>query len=107
MAGLPPFAHLALMRAEARTAEAARAFLEAAAEVASGLPGATDLLIYPPVPTTIARVAGVERMQMLVEGNVRSQLQRVLSPWMAALPSLRAAHKGVLRWALDVDPLAI
>jgi primosomal protein N' (replication factor Y) len=46
-------------------------------------------------------------MQMLVEGNARSQLQRVLSPWMAELPSLRGVHKGVLRWALDVDPLAI
>ena len=44
---------------------------------------------------------------MLVEASSRPQLQRVLSPWMAALPSLRATHKGVLRWALDVDPLAI
>ena len=32
-AGLPPFAHLALLRAEARTAEAAQAFLQAAAEL--------------------------------------------------------------------------
>ena len=107
MAGLPPFVHLALLRAEARTAEGAKAFLQAAADLAAEQPGAAELLIYPPVPATIARVANVERMQMLVEAGTRGQLQRVMAPWMAALPALRSAHKGVLRWALDVDPLAI
>ena len=34
MAGLPPYSHLAILRADARTAEAARAFLQAAAELA-------------------------------------------------------------------------
>ena len=33
-AGLPPFSHLALLRAEARTADAARSFLQAAAQAA-------------------------------------------------------------------------
>ena len=107
MAGLPPYAHLALLRGEARTAEAARAFLQAAADVAAELPGASELLIYPPVPTSVARVANVERMQMLVEGRSRALLQRVLTPWMARLPALRGEHKAVLRWALDVDPLSI
>ena len=107
MAGLPPFAHLALLRADARTPEAARAFLQAAAEVAAQLPGAGDLLIYPPVPLHVARVANMERMQMLIEAASRSVLQRVLSPWMAALPALRSEHKAVARWALDVDPLEI
>ncbi len=107
VAGLPPFTHLALLRAEARTAEAAQAFLDAAAERAVPLPGADQLLIYPPVPTSVARVADVERMQMLIEAPTRGVLQRVLTPWLDGLPSLRSAHKGVLRWALDVDPLAI
>lgn len=106
-AGLPPFTHLALLRAEARTPQAAQAFLDAAAEQASALPGADALLIYPPVPNSIARVADVERMQMLVEAPTRGALQRVLAPWVDALPSLRPQHKAVLRWALDVDPLAI
>jgi len=107
MAGLPPFAHLALLRAEARTAEAAKDFLQAAAELAAQIPGASELLIYPAVPTSVARVANVERMQMLIEASSRGVLQRVLTPWMALLPSLRSQHKAVLRWALDVDPLAI
>ena len=107
MAGLPPFTHLALLRAEARTVEAARDFLQAASDLANQFDGADQLLIYPPVPTSVARVANVERMQMLMEAPTRGVLQRVLTSWVASLPSLRGAHKGVLRWALDVDPLAI
>lgn len=107
MAGLPPFSHLALLRAEARTAQAAREFLQAAADLAGQIPGANELLIYPVVPHHIARVANVERMQMLVESSTRGNLQRVLRPWVDELTRLKSQHKGVLRWALDVDPLAI
>jgi primosomal protein N' (replication factor Y) len=106
-AGLPPYTHLALLRAEARDADAASAFLRAAAESAAELPGAGDVMIYPPVPPPVARVANVERMQMLVESNSRTALQRLLGAWQPALLALRAQHKGVLRWAVDVDPLAI
>jgi primosomal protein N' (replication factor Y) (superfamily II helicase) len=106
-AGLPPFSHLALLRAEAKTASAALDFLQAATELAYRLPGFEQLLLYPPVPTSVARIADIERMQMLVESPSRMLLQRILVPWMNQLPSLRTAHKGVLRWALDVDPLAI
>ncbi|MCR5884329.1 primosomal protein N' [Rhizobacter sp. J219] len=107
MAGLPPFSHLALLRAEARTAQAAKDFLQAAAELAAQIPGASELLIYPPVPHHVARVANVERMQMLVESSTRGSLQRVLRPWVGELTRLKSQHKAVLRWALDVDPLAI
>jgi primosomal protein N' (replication factor Y) len=106
-AGLPPHTHLALLRAEARDADAATAFLRAAAEAAAQLPGAADVMVYPPVPPPVARVANVERMQMLVESPSRGALQRLLTAWQPALLALRAQHKGVLRWAVDVDPLAI
>ena len=106
-AGLPPFSHLALLRAEARSADAAAAFLRAAAEVCATLAGAGDVMVYPPVPPPIARVANIDRMQMLVEAASRSALQRLLAAWLPPLHLLRAQHKGVLRWAVDVDPLAI
>jgi primosomal protein N' (replication factor Y) (superfamily II helicase) len=103
-AGLPPFAHLALLRAEGRTAEAATAFLDAAAGLAADHAGVT---VYPPVPPPVSRVADVERMQMLVDSPSRAALQRMLAAWVPGLQALRAVHKGVLRWAVDVDPLAI
>ncbi|MBC8056064.1 MAG: primosomal protein N', partial [Rhizobiales bacterium] len=93
MAGLPPFSHLATLRADARTPEAARAFLQAAAELATTLPGADQVMVYPPVPLSVARVADVERMQMLVESASRMALQRFLALWLPALHSLRRAHK--------------
>ena len=103
-AGLPPFSSLALLRAEARTAEAAAGFLADAAELAGQLGSVT---VYGAVPPHVSRVAGVERLQMLLESPSRSTLQRTLAAWMPQLQSLRARHKGVLRWAVDVDPLAI
>jgi len=102
-ASLPPFSHLALLRAEARTAEAAQAFLVAAAELAQS----EGVLIYPPVPHAVARVANVERMQMLMEAAQRSRLQSFLRVWVPQLIALKREHKTVLRWAVDVDPLAI
>ena len=53
------------------------------------------------------KVADVERMQMLVESPSRVGLQRMLAAWLPGLHELRARHKGLLRWAVDVDPLAI
>lgn len=107
LANMPPFSHLALVRAEARTAEAAREFLDEAARLLQALPGADELFVYAAVPTAIARVANVERMQMLVESSSRALLQSLLAQWIAPLHALRTAHKGVLRWAVDVDPLAV
>jgi primosomal protein N' (replication factor Y) (superfamily II helicase) len=104
-AGMPPFSFQALVRADARTQEAAQAFLTAAAQAAEALPGADQVTVYPAVPLTVQRVANVERAQMLVESPSRTALQRFLAAWQAQLHAVR--DKTVLRWAVDVDPLAI
>jgi primosomal protein N' (replication factor Y) len=46
---------------------------------------------------------------MLVESPSRKALQTFLSHWHEVLHATRqtAAGKGLLRWAVDVDPLAI
>ena len=106
-AGLPPFAHLALLRAEARDGAVAQAFLRAVAEVAATMAEGADVMIYPPVPPAVARVANIERMQMLIESASRARLQRFLSAWLPKLQAQRGAFKGLARWAIDVDPLAI
>jgi primosomal protein N' (replication factor Y) len=103
-AGLPPFASLALLRAEGRTVAAASGFLREASELAAQHAGVT---VYPPVPPHVAKVADVERMQMLVESPSRTALQRMLAAWLPGLHDIRSRHKGLLRWAVDIDPLAI
>jgi len=110
-AGLPPYSHLAVLRAEAKTVAAARGFLVAAAEVAPAAGAGTEVMVYAPVPLGIARVADVERMQMLVESPSRQALQAMLRAWLPLLASLRqerhAPEQRLLRWAVDVDPLTI
>jgi primosomal protein N' (replication factor Y) len=107
-AGMPPFSFQALLRADARTPEAALAFLDAAALQAQALPGAQEVLIYPPVPAPIHRIADVERSQMLVEASGRVTLHRLLAQWLPALQGLSSEPATrVLRWALDVDPISI
>ena len=106
-AGLPPFSHLALLRAEARDPAVALAWLKDATLAGAALPAAAGVTIYPPVPLTVSKVAGIERLQLLIEAESRVQLQRLLADWMPSLHSLRRQHKGLARWAIDVDPLAI
>lgn len=109
-AGLPPFSHLALLRAEAPTMEAARNFLQAASQWGASLPQADAVMLYPPVPPAVARVADVERMHMLIESPSRRALQQFLSLWLPQLHILRRQAKGelrILRWAVDIDPLMI
>ncbi len=106
---MPPFGHQALLRADARTQEAAQAFLKAAASAAQDLPQRDAVTLYPAVPLTIQRVANVERPQLLVESESRAALQRFLSAWQPVLLQCRSVPdaKGLIRYAIDVDPLSL
>ncbi|MEO6292339.1 MAG: primosomal protein N' [Burkholderiaceae bacterium] len=108
-AGMAPFGYSALVRAEARTQEAAQAFLTAASaqavSVADEMAGFEHITLYPAVPMTMQRIANVERAQMLVESPSRKALQQFLSRWQGVLQTTK--QKGLIRWAVDVDPLAI
>lgn len=108
-AGMPPFGHQALLRADAKTQQAAQAYLNAAAQAADGLPHRDEITLYPAVPLTIQRVANVERAQLLVEAVSRAALQRFLNAWQPVLLTCRSLPqaRGLVRFAVDVDPLAI
>lgn len=113
VAGLPPYASLAMLRAEGKTQEAAQGFLEAAAaavaERVAHAPEAAGLVLYPAVPTPVQRVANVERAQLMIECGQRAVLQRFLSEAQAVWLAQAQQHRrsGLIRWAVDVDPLAI
>ena len=110
-AAMPPFSYQALVRADARTQAIAQGFLSAASAAAhtAALPGLERVTLFPPVPLTIQRVANVERAQMLMESSSRTALQHFLAAWQPVLQATRSepAHKGLIRWLVDVDPLAI
>ena len=106
-AQLPPFSFQALVRAEAREQAAAQTFLNAMREAGAGLAEKLQIDIYPAVPMAMQRVANVERAQMLIECQSRKALQQFLSIWHPQVHALRAEHRQIIRWAIDVDPLAI
>ena len=98
-ANLPPFSSQAMLRAEAHSLESAMRFLREAIALA---PDSKQVSVYDPVPALMARLAGKERAQLLVESTSRGALQKFLTAWM---PALEAHKTRNVRWALDVDPL--
>lgn len=102
--GLPPFGHLAVLSAEARSSKPLQVFLDAASARGRELaePGGRGCEVYSPVPAALPRRAGMERAQVLVQSRDRSALQAFLPRWRAELE--RLAERRV-RWTIDVDPL--
>ena len=98
---LPPYAHLALLRAEAGPAETPLAWLESARVAGAPLPAGIEL--WGPVPAPMEKRAGRYRAQLLVHALARSTLHAFLDEWMPKLAALPAARK--VRWSVDVDPL--
>jgi len=99
-AGLPPFAHFALLRAEAERKERLDAFLAAAAAAAAG---DASVCAHGPLDAPMARRAGAHRGQVLLEATERAALQAFLPPWLDALRALPGER--ALRWSIDVDPI--
>lgn len=102
-AGFPPFAHLALLRAEAKQIAHAQAFLQAArACLEAAMPGGgTDL--HGPMPAPMPRRAGYQRLQLLLSARERRPLHAMLDTAVPLLHDLPEARK--VRWSLDVDPI--
>ncbi|MEK6748731.1 MAG: primosomal protein N' [Pseudomonadota bacterium] len=101
-ARLPPYAHLALARAEASGARAAHDFLQATL-LRAGRPPLTQLEILGPVPAPMERRAGRHRAQMLFSAVERRDLHAWLNVWRAAAAEAPGARQ--VRWSLDVDPV--
>ncbi|MGL4317802.1 MAG: primosomal protein N' [Pseudomonas sp.] len=105
-AGLPPFAHLALLRAEAHKPGQAESFLDEACSYAEQLQQELHLSaieLLGPVPAPMERRAGRHRAQLLLQASSRVPLHKLLAAW---LPILEAMPGGrAVRWSLDVDPI--
>ncbi|MES2910304.1 MAG: primosomal protein N' [Pseudomonadota bacterium] len=108
-AGMSPFGYSALVRAEAKEQSVAQGFLNVAAAAVAFEEEHPQVMAYPAVPMMIQRVANIERAQMLVESSSRVALQRFLAAWQPVLFETRrkAEFKSLVRWAVDVDPIAI
>ena len=99
MAGLPPFAHQALLSAEGKSLNEVHGFLQRARDAAMELQVPVE--VYGVVPAAMPKRANHHRAQLLVQSDKRKALQGFLRIWKPLLDTLPA--KG-LRWILDVDP---
>jgi len=97
--GFPPYAHCALLRAEALKPDLPARFLESAKGLGQGSP---LIVLGSVLPATLSRRAGYYRAQLLVTSTKRGALQVWLKEWLPRLSEAPAAA-GV-RWSLDVDP---
>jgi primosomal protein N' (replication factor Y) len=102
-AGYPPFAHLALLRAESPKPQAALQFLHNAHQHARALDAARAVELMDPVPSSMDRRAGRYRAQLLVQAGNRRALHEFLDLWLATLDADKRSHS--VRWSLDVDPI--
>lgn len=102
--GLPPYAYLALITAEAKTIDQALAFLNTAKQWAQHpqMPGADRVFLYDAVPLRIVRVANIERAQLLIESQHRQALQVFLKTWGGQLDELAKHYR--CKFTLEVDP---
>jgi primosomal protein N' (replication factor Y) len=100
-AGFPPFAHLALLRAEAKHADPPMQFLQVAKAAAK------DFAIEAsgPLPAPMPRRAGYQRAQLVLSAAQRRDLHIALEVVMPALYAAPDARK--VRWSLDVDPVEL
>jgi primosomal protein N' (replication factor Y) len=102
VAGFPPYSHQAMLRAEAPQMADAIAFL-ATAKAWPEIESHPAVTLYDPVPMRMARLANLERGQLLVECASRPALQAFLTAWQPVLAGIKSPSR--LRWHLEVDPL--
>ncbi len=97
--GLPPYSHLALIRAESQDAGAALRFLSDAQPLFSTR---RSVLAMEPMASGMERRAGFVRAQMLLQSGSRSALHAVLGAAVPQLAGVSGARN--VRWSVDVDP---
>lgn len=97
----PPYAYLAMLRAEAPKTEQVEEFMRLLAEQANLL-NQEGVTLLGPVPAPMERRQGRYHMQLLLHANKRAPLHRLMARLLAWLESSAEARR--VRWSLDVDP---
>lgn len=94
---LPPFSHLALIRAQAKTPERVQKQLKS---LQSRLLVNPSVQIIGPLPAPMLKRQGNYHYQLLIQAHERKALHQVLSYAVTLLESIKN-----LKWSLDVDPI--
>jgi primosomal protein N' (replication factor Y) len=101
---MPPFSHLALIRAESHQREDAHQFLSEASALAQPLMD-PSIFVFGPVASPMERRAGRYRAQLMIQSSHRAPLHHFIQAWLPQVDKLKMARK--VRWSLDVDPVEL
>ena len=100
---LPPFRHMAVIRAESDRANEAEKFLRTARNIAEGINHPSPLISYlGPLPAMLEKRAGRYRFVLQIDASKRSILQVLLDALIVELNLHKDARR--VRWSIDVDP---
>ena len=101
-AGLPPFSHQALIRADAKNQDKASTFLIKVGQMAKQT-AREQVLILGPAPAPMTRRAGTYRFQLLIQSSSRRHLHNTLDK---LLPDIGKLPKSAqVKWSIDIDPI--
>ncbi len=98
-AAWPPYASLALIRAEGRHVAEVREFLQGLSKAFAPYP---NVMAMGPLPAPMPKRAGYLREQLLLQADTRTDLHQALQRVIPAVYGSPLARK--VRWSLDVDP---
>ena len=106
MSGWPPFAHLAVLRANAPQAPSVSEFLDRARACvpAPGKAGSA-VQVLGPAPALIERRRDRSHAHLLVRCASRARIQEFLSRWIPQVRDLPRSRR--VSWSVDVDPAEI
>ncbi len=104
---LPPYSFLAMLRAESKDGQMLANFMASAAKLAGEFNrlNGDQVQVWDSVPPTLARKAGFERRQLMVQAQSRKALQQFLSGWLPLINEYQTKEKlRNIKWIIDVDP---
>jgi primosomal protein N' (replication factor Y) len=103
MSWLPPYTHLTLFRAESNHIDQVETFLCQVRQTLEVHPGFNEgCAILGPTPAPMLKRAGRYRWLLLLQADLRSTMQTLLTSARPAIQLLPLANK--VRWSMDIEP---
>ncbi len=101
-AAMPPFAHQALLCANAKNKQNAQEFLQEVAGLLKNV-NMDTVEIWGPVANSIEKKADYYYFNLYLQSNDRSALHQMLATFNQHIDTIKLKNK--VRWYLDVDPI--
>ena len=102
--GWPPFAHLAVLRADSPEAASLGEFLTSA-KAAAHEHASADLDVLGPAPALMERRRDRNHAHLVARSPSRARLQSFLNHWIPKVHNLKRPRR--VHWSVDVDPTEI